>query len=76
MWIFVIAVIKISNILCGFVKKKKVIMLHTLANKITGLLLFLLPLTLTFIDLQYSALIVCLIATFAAIHEGYCVMTK
>ena len=69
-------IIKISNILCVFFKKKEVIMLHTLANKITGLLLFLLPLTLTFIDLQCSALIVCLIATFAAIQEGYCVMTK
>ena len=75
-WIVLIVVIKISNILCGFVKKKKVIMLHTVANKITGLLLFLLPLTQPFIDLQYSAPIVCFIAIFAAIQEGCCIRTE
>lgn len=34
-------------------------------------LLFLLPLTLAFIDLRYSAAVVCTIATVAAIQEGY-----
>ena len=48
----------------------------TIANKITGLLLFLLPLTLPFIDLQYSAPIVCFMATIAAIQEGYCIRTE
>ena len=38
-------------------------------NKITGLLLFLLPLTLHFIDIKYSSLLVCSIATFSAIQE-------
>ena len=76
MWIVAIAVIKISNNVWGLINKKKIILLHTIANKITGLLLFLLPLTLPFIDLQYSALIVCLMATFAAIEEGYYISTS
>ena len=75
MWIVAIAVIKIGNNVWGLINKKKIILLHTIANKITGLLLFLLPLTLPFIDLQYSALIVCLMATFAAIEEGYYIST-
>ena len=75
-WIAVIAVIKISNSVWEISYKKKIMSLHTIANKITGLLLFLLPLTLPVIELQYSAPIVCSVATFAAIQEGYCVRTK
>ena len=40
-------------------------------NKITGLVLFLLPLTLPFAELKYSSIAVCSIATFAAIQEGF-----
>ena len=53
-----------------------------MANLITGLriicsidLLFVLPLTLPFINLKYSALAVCLFATFAAIQEGHYIRT-
>ena len=38
--------IKIGNIIWGFINKKKLISLHTFMNKATGVLLFLLPLTL------------------------------
>ena len=62
--------IKIGNIIRGYVSKKQFISLHTRMNKITGLLLFLLPLTLSFIELEYSSIVACLIATFAAIREG------
>ena len=70
MWIAAIAVIKISNNVWGLINKKKITPMHTSLNKITGLVLFLFPLTLSFIDLQYSAPMVCFIATFAAIQEG------
>ena len=68
-WGIVIAVIKISNIISGLIYKKQLISVHTIMNKITGLLLFLLPLTLHFIDIKYSSLLVCSIATFSAIQE-------
>ena len=73
LWILivVIAIIKISNIMWGFIRKKKFISLHTTMNKVTGLLLFVLPLTLSFAELKYSSLVVCLIATFSAVQEGY-----
>ena len=72
LWIWggVIAVIKISNIAWGYVSKKQLISLHTIMNKVTGLLLFLLPLTLSFVELKYSSIAVCLIATFSAIQEA------
>ena len=69
-WVSVIAVIKVSNIIWGYVSKKQFISLHTIMNKVTGFLLFLLPLTISFVELKYTAIVVCSIATFSAIQEG------
>jgi len=66
----VIAVIKISNIIWGYVSKKQFISLHTTMNKVTGLFLFLFPLTIPFVESKYIAIAVCSIATFSAIQEG------
>ena len=70
-WIGIIAMIKLGNAACGFVSTKKLISPHTVLNKITGLLLFLLPVTISFVDLTYTLPIVCAVATVAAIHEVY-----
>ncbi len=70
-WIVVIATIKISTIVWGFIYKKKFLSLHSIMNKATGVLLFFLPLTLPFFELKYSAIVVCSIATCSAIQEGY-----
>ena len=69
-WIGVIALIKVINMISSYVTQKKWIAPHTVMNKVTGALCFLLPLTLSFIDLKYSAIVVCAAATFAAIQEG------
>ena len=71
-----IAVIKAINIISGFICQKRFVALHTVMNKVTGILLFLLPLTLSFIELKYSAPAVCAVATFAAIQEGHCIRTE
>ena len=70
-WVGVIAIIKIINIVSGFVVQKKFVTVHSIMNKITGFLLFAFPLTLSLIDLKYSAAVVCIFATFAAIQEGH-----
>ena len=70
-WIGGIALIKIINIISGVVLHKKLTAVHSVMNKVTGALCFLLPLTLSFIELKYSAIVVCSIATFAAIQEGH-----
>ena len=74
-WIAVIAAIKVINILSGFLSQKRFVAEHTIMNKVTGFLLFLLPLTLTVIELNYSGAVVCCIATFAAIQEGHYIRT-
>lgn len=75
-WIGVIAVIKIINVVSGYVVQKQFVAVHSLMNKVIGMLLFLFPLTLSFLDLKFSATAVCIIATFAAIQEGHFVRTK
>ena len=75
-WIAVIALIKVVNIISGYVMQKKWIAPHTVMNKITGALCFLLPFTLPLIDLQYSAIVVCSAATFAAMQEGHYIRLK
>ncbi|MBR4168223.1 MAG: CDP-alcohol phosphatidyltransferase family protein [Lachnospiraceae bacterium] len=74
-WIIVIAVIKAATLIIGYVMRKELVALHTLMNKVTGILLFALPLTLPVIDLKYSGVIVSAVASFAAIQEGYCYHT-
>ena len=70
-WIIIIAIIKLSNIIWGLIKIKSLISVHSVLNKVTGFVLFLLPLTIQFIELKYSFTSVCLIATFAAIQERF-----
>ena len=74
-WIAGIALIKGINLVCGFVVKKQFVALHTVMNKVTGTLLFLLPLTIAWIDLRISAAVVCAVATFAAVQEGHYIRT-
>ena len=69
-WAAVIAVVKLVNLVWGILGRKQMPSLHTIANKATGLCLFLLPLTMSFVDLLYTAPLVCIIATIAAIQEG------
>ncbi|MBQ6430357.1 MAG: CDP-alcohol phosphatidyltransferase family protein [Oscillospiraceae bacterium] len=74
-WIIVIAAIKAINLISGYVMRKELVVLHTGMNKVTGILLFALPLTVTFVDLKYSGAAVGAVATFAAIQEGHLIRT-
>ena len=74
-WIIMIAVIKAINLISGYAMRKEMVALHTVMNKVTGILLFVLPLTLSFFYLIYSGVLVCAVATFAAIQEGHLIRT-
>ena len=68
-WITLIALIKIFNITLVFIRKKKLISIHSVLNKITGFALFFFPLSLTFGEPIYSVATICLLATIAAMQE-------
>ena len=74
-WVGLIALLRLLNILSGFVCRKKLVLLHTRANKLTGALLFLLPLSLGFLNIAYTAVPLCALASFAAIQEGHFIRT-
>ncbi len=75
-WIGIIALIKAVNIVTGFAVQKRFVPVHSVMNKATGALLFLLPLTIPAVPLKYSAIVVCAAATFAAIQEGHFIRTE
>lgn len=68
-WAAVIAVIKIAGILIASRKAHKLTIEHSFGNKLTGLLLFLLPLSVCAADVKYVAAIVCITATATGIKE-------
>ena len=70
-WIIIVALIKIFNIALVFIRKKKLISIHSVLNKTTGFTLFLLPLSLTFIKTTYNVVTVCVLATIAVMQEVY-----
>ena len=70
-WIAGIAAIKVAGIISGLVRYKKFFAQHTMLNKATGVLLFLLPLTFRIIEMRYSIIVVCVIAAAAAIQESW-----
>ncbi len=74
-WIGVVAFIKGVNILSAFVVQKRFVTVHSVMNKVTGALLFLLPLTIPAVPQKYSAIIVCTAATLAAMQEGHFIRT-
>ena len=74
-WIALIAAIKFVNMISGWIMHRRFVSEHTRLNKLTGLLLFALPLLLPAVDLKVAAGIVCSVATIAAVQEGHYIRT-
>lgn len=68
-WTAFIAVLKITVITTASIKKHRLFIEHSTVNKLTGILLFLLPLSVFVIDIKYASSLVCAVATFSAIKE-------
>lgn len=65
--VMIVLLVRVANLLHYFLKGREP--LHTTADKITGFLLFLLPLSLGFVPVMLSASVVIAVALFAAIEE-------
>ena len=77
LWIWggVIVAIKVINQICALVMYKKCVFPHTIANKVTGVLLFVgVPLTL-FLESIVPMIVITIVATFAAVQEGHFIRT-
>ena len=74
-WTAVIALIRSLNIMTGYALQKRFVAVHSTMNKVTGVLLFMLPLTLSIVPIIYTGIPICSVATFAAVEEGYFIRT-
>ena len=74
-WIVIIALIKIINIISGYIVQRKLVEVYSVMNKVTGVLLFILPLTFLIVPLKYLAIPVCAVATLSAVQEGHFIRT-
>lgn len=75
-WTGIIFAVKIITMISVYVRSRQLVSVHSTINKITGLMLFILPLTAGIIDITYSAAAVCMVATAAAVHEGWSARTQ
>ena len=74
-WAGAIVIIKVINQISALVMYKKFRFPHTIANKVTGFLLFLgVPLTV-FLESAVPMVIIAAVATFAAVQEGHFIRT-
>lgn len=74
-WIGLIIIIKVSNVIIGAIKYHKFVAVHSIMNKICGLIAFVSLLLIGWDCARQAkavaAIFVCTIATTAAIHECY-----
>ncbi len=69
LWLGVIVVLRIGAVLLALVKYRRPAFLHTYANKLTGLALFAFPLLIFLLGFTATAIILCLLASYAALEE-------
>ena len=75
-WIVFIVFIKIVSVTCGYIYYKQIVLQHTIANKITGFILFITPFIIANTNSIIFEIIICSIATFAAVQEGHYIRTR
>ena len=68
-WTVIIASAKITEILIASKKTHRLSIEHSFGNKLMGLLLFFLPLSVCVVDVKYTAPLVCAVATGTVIKE-------
>ena len=69
LWILFIAIIRATSLVVVFLKFRTFEILHTYGNKITGMLLFTYPLSLSFSRADYLMELICAVASISAMEE-------
>lgn len=74
-WVAAIALVKAANVASGLVVEGRLVMLHTSANKVAGLVVFLVPFVIPLFGIAAPSIIACTVATFATVQEGHLIRT-
>ena len=65
-WTAIIAAAKVAGIVLAHRKTHRVMPAHSFGNRLTGVLLFLLPMSVCAVDVKYAAALVCAVASVTA----------
>lgn len=68
-WIVIICAIRVTGMIYAFKKYRTFISIHTYGNKFTGVIIFLIPIEILYIDINILNYVVCIIATISALEE-------
>lgn len=68
-WIIIICAIRVAGMISAFKKFKTFISIHTYGNKFTGIVIFLIPIEILYIDKNILNYAICIIATISALEE-------
>lgn len=75
-WVVLTVIIRFLSMVTAFMKYKTFASIHTYANKITGIILFIFPMLLPYINTTVLIYITCSAATLSAIEELIIQMTS
>ncbi|HAM63458.1 MAG TPA: CDP-alcohol phosphatidyltransferase [Erysipelotrichaceae bacterium] len=68
-WLLVILLVRLVSVSIGLLKYRTICFLHTYTNKVTGMMIFSLPILLLWIDVSIVLFISCLLATISSVEE-------
>ena len=74
-WVAAIAAVRVVNVVSGLSMGRRLIMLHTTANKTAGFVAFLVPFAIPTFGVVVPSIPACVLATFAAVQEGHIIRT-
>ena len=75
-WAVVIVFIKIVNVTCSYIYYKEILLPHTISNKMAGFIIFIASFIIVNTHSLLFEIIICSIATFAAVQEGHYIRTR
>ena len=74
-WVTFIAVVKVANVVSGLVMGERLVMPHTVVNKVAGFVAFLVLFAIPTFGVVAPSIPACVVATFAAVQEGHLIRT-
>lgn len=74
-WVTFIAVVKVANVVCGLVMTKRLVMPHTVVNKVAGFVAFLVLFAIPTFGVVAPSIPACVVTTFAAVQESHLIRT-
>ena len=74
-WVTFIAVVKVANVVSGLVMRKRLVMPHTVVNKVAGFVAFLVLFAIPTFGVVAPSIPACVVTTLAAVQESHLIRT-